>query len=74
MPKSYLWKAQWPLAGSAQILIYREPNRDNEHYLTATPENRKALFNDEYIRIYFIGWIHKGECHVDKFVKRKDWL
>lgn len=72
-----VYKAQWPLStnmGQPMVLIYDEPKRKEEYYLSATPEVRKTIFQDKYIRVYFRGRIEAGNVIVDRFVRRSGWL
>lgn len=71
-----VWKAQWPLSGNAEpmVLLYPVDDRSDQYLMPATPETRKTMFQDKYIRVYFVGYIDGQQAVIDGFVMQEDWL
>lgn len=79
MSKFQVYKAQWPLATNLpepMILVYPDGGRSEKwFYLPATKENRRVLFKDKYVRVYFSGRVTATRgVEVDKFVRHEEWL
>lgn len=69
-----VYKAQWPLTGD-EIVIYEAERRDGKWYfMPATPEARKELFANKYVRVFFRGRIKGDTVEVDKFVRKEHWV
>lgn len=71
-----VYKAQWPIAtnGVPQVLIYPDETRQPWTYMTATPEVHKHLFDNRYIKVYFLGRIIGTSIDIAKFVRQSEWV
>jgi hypothetical protein len=70
---TYVYKAQWPLStteSNPMILIYPDATRKPWYYLPATLKNRKRLFKNKYIKVYFRGRVDNQTIEIDEFVRK----